>query len=394
MPLIPVAAGDDVVASILADLAIILLAAKLGDELFKRIGQPAIVGEILAGLLIGPAVLGLVGPSETLEVFAELGVVFLLFWVGLETRISQMREVGSTAAAVGVSGVVFPFAAGLVAGLAFGESTATSLFLGSALAATSVGITSAVFAELGILATRPARIVLGAAVIDDILALLLVAVAVGIAADGGVDILSILISTALALGFVAILALGGTTLMRRRPQILQAPRFSDSPLLPAVILCLGIAALAAGVGLAAVIGAFLAGMIVAETKEVSPIEREIEPLYAFFPPFFFASIGIGLDLDAFTEASTLLLVAGLTLLAIVAKAGGCLLGARGLPRNERGVVTVGMVPRGEVGIIVAGIGAASGVIDAELFAAIVAMSILTTIAVPPVLRRIVAGSPS
>ena len=148
-------AAESSVSGIVADLAIILLAAKLGDELFKRIGQPAIIGEILAGLLIGPSVLGFVEPGETIEVFAELGVVFLLFWVGLETKLSEMREVGSTAAIVGVSGVVVPFAAGTGAGLAFGESAETSLFIGAALAATSVGITSAVFAELKLLARAP-----------------------------------------------------------------------------------------------------------------------------------------------------------------------------------------------------------------------------------------------
>lgn len=383
-------AAETAVAGIVADLAIILFAAKLGDELFKRIGQPAIVGEILAGLLIGPSVLGIVEPGETIEVFAELGVVFLLFWVGLETKLSDMREVGSTAAIVGVSGVVVPFAAGAAAGLLFGESASTSLFIGSALAATSVGITSAVFAELKLLTTRAARTVLGAAVIDDILALLLVAVAVGIAADGGVDVASILISAGLAFGFVALFALAGTAVMRKAPQLLHAPRFSESPLLPAVILCLGIAALAANIGLAAVIGAFLAGMIVAETKEQHPIEDEIAPLYAFFTPFFFASIGLALDLDVLLEPETLLVVVGLSALAVVTKLLGAWPGARRLGGREARIVALGMVPRGEVGIIVAGIGSVSGVVDAELFAAIVGMSIVTTLIVPPFLRRLAA----
>ena len=176
--------------------------------------------------------------------------------------------------------------------------------------------------------------------------------------------------------------------MQRRPTLLQAPRFSESPLLPAVILCLVLAALAAEVGLAAVIGAFLAGMIVAETKDQHPIEREVEPLYAFFPPFFFASIGIELELDVFGDTGTLGLLAAVTAVAAATKLLGGYLGARSLRRREAAAVGVGMVPRGEVGIIVAGIGSAAGVIDAELFAAIVGMSILTTIAVPPVLRRL------
>ena len=376
------------VAGALTDLAIILVAAKIGDEIFKRIGQPALVGEILAGLLVGPSVIGLVEPSEALEIFAELGVVFLLFWVGLETRLSEMREVGGTAARVGLIGVILPFGAGVGAGLAFGESTETSLFIGAALAATSVGITSAVFADLGLLGSRAARTVLGAAVIDDILALLLVAVAIGIAAEGGLDLVSLGISLGFAFAFLAVFAFGGTRLMQKRPQILSDPEFADSPLLPAVIICLALAALAAQVGLATVIGAFLAGMIIAETKEQHSIEEELAPLYAFFPPFFFASIGIGIELDALADGGALLLLGGLTFLAVATKWIGSFIGARGLGRQDAKLIAIGMIPRGEVGIIIAGIGAAAGVIDAELFAAIVGMSVLTTLMVPPLLRRL------
>lgn len=384
---VPIGAATEA-AGALGDLAIVLIAAKLGDEVFKRIGQPAIVGEILAGLLVGPAVFGLVELSDVLEVFAELGVVFLLFWVGLETRLHEMREVGGVATRVGIAGVALPFAGGFATGLALGESTETAIFIGAALSATSVGITSAVLAELGALGTRAARTILGAAVIDDILALILVAVAVGIAAEGGVDALSILVALGLSAAFVAFFALGGVRLLQARPGLLQEPRFSESPLLPAVIVCLVLAALAAEIGLATVIGAFLAGLIVAETKDQHPIEEEVEGLYAFFPPFFFASIGIELELGVFTDPEVLAVLALVTAVAIATKLAGSALGARGQPAAELRAISVGMVPRGEVGIIIAGIGASAGVIDAELFAAIVGMSILTTLLVPPVLRRL------
>ena len=386
---LPIAAASPA-AGVLIDLAIILAAAKLGDEIFKRIGQPAIVGEILAGLIIGPSVIGLVAPSEVLDVFAELGIVFLLFWVGLESKLSDMKSVGGLAATVGAGGIAVPFGAGLIAGLAFGESFETSMFIGAALAATSTGITSAVFAELGKLRTRAARTVLGAAVVDDILALMLLAIAVGIAESGGVAIAEIAVSIGLALGFVALFALGGSAILRRAPRLLQAPRFAKSPLMPAVILCLAIAAFAAQIGLAAVIGAFLAGMIVAETKDHTPIEQEIAPLYAFFPPFFFASIGIGVELSVFADPAVIGLLLGLTALAIVTKLIGTLPAVRKLGRHEGLIIGVGMIPRGEVGIIVAGIGLMSGVTDDDLFAAIVGMSILTTIVVPPILRALYA----
>jgi Kef-type K+ transport system membrane component KefB len=326
--------------------------------------------------------------SEVLEVFAELGVIFLLFWVGLETRVSEMREVGKTALSVGISGVVLPFGAGIGLGLALGESTATAVFLGAALAATSVGITSAALIQLEMLRTRAARTILGAAIVDDILALILVAVATGIASESGLAVTEVLVVAGLAVAFVAFFALGGTRLIARRPQILQEPRFSESPLLPAVILCLGIAALAAQIGLAAIIGAFLAGLMVAETKEQHPIEDEVAPLYAFFPPFFFAFVGIELDLGALLEPGALGLFLLVTATAVASKWAGARIGARGLEHREAQIVAVGMVPRGEVGIIVVTIGATVGAVGDELFAVVVAMSIATTIAVPPVLRRL------
>jgi Kef-type K+ transport system membrane component KefB len=375
-------------AETLTDLFLVLVAAKLGDEVFKRIGQPAIVGEILAGVLVGPSLLGLVEPGEVLELFAELGVVFLLFWVGLETRLSAMRAVGRVAVGVGAAGVVLPFLGGIGLGVALGESAETSVFLGAALAATSAGITSATFLELGIARTRAARTVLGAAVVDDVLALILLSVAVGMAAEGGVDVGEIALSLVLAVGFVAFIALGGTRLLQNRPKLLDAPRFADSPLLPAVILCLGLAAFSAQIGLAALIGAFLAGMMVAETKDQNTIEEEVRPLYAFFPPFFFAFIGIQLDLDSLLSGHALALLAAITALAVVTKLVPAYLAARPLGRRQASIVAVGMVPRGEVGIVVASIGAAEGVVDAELFGVVVAMSILTTLLAPFTLRRL------
>lgn len=383
---LPLAAADT--AGVLTELFVVLLAAKLGDELFNRIRQPVIVGEILGGVLIGPSVLGLVEPSEVLSVFSELGVVFLLFWVGLETRLSEMRAVGGSAVSVGVTGALVPFAAGIALGVALGEKPETTVFLGAALAATSAGITAATFLQLGIARSRAARTVLGAAVVDDIVALLLLSVAVGMAGEGGVDAGRILAALAVAVVFIAFVTLGGTRLLQRRPHLLEAPRFAASPFLPAVLLCLGLAAFAASIGLAALIGAFLAGMVVAETKEHSSIEDEVRPLYAFLPPFFFAFIGIELELAELLEPGTLALLAGVTALAVGTKLVPAYLAARpGLGGGEAALVGVGMSPRGEVGIVVASIGVAEGVVGQELFAVVVGMSILTTLMAPFVLRR-------
>jgi Kef-type K+ transport system membrane component KefB len=381
-------AASPALAATLVDLFVVLLAAKAGDELFKRMGQPGIVGEILAGVLVGPAVLGWVEPGETIEVFAELGAVFLLFWVGLETKLDDIRAVGRTAGLVGLLGVILPFAGGAGFAAALGEETAVVVFMGAALVATSVGITSAVLAELGLVTTPPGRTILGAAVVDDVLAMLILGVAVGIAGGGGADFASLAFSTALAIGFVVFVALGGTRFMQSRPGILKAPRFSESPLLPAVILCLGLAALSAQIGLAAIIGAFLAGMVVAETREQHPIEEEVAPLYAFFPPFFFAFIGLQLDPGSYTDGRTLGLLAAVTVIAVATKFVGAWLGARSLGRREATIVGVGMVPRGEVGIVIAGVALAEGAVSEEFFAVVVGMSVVTTLLAPPVLRAV------
>jgi Kef-type K+ transport system membrane component KefB len=385
----PPLAASAGIADALLGLFIVLVAAKVGDEIFKRLGQPTIVGEILAGLIVGPAVLGWVELTETLEVFAELGVVFLLFWVGLETRIGELRAVGRVAASVGLLGVAVPWATGLAIGLLYGRSLSTSTFLGAALVATSVGITSAVLVDLGKLRTRAGRTILGAAIVDDILAMLIVAVATGLATSGdeGVDVRELVVVAAMAVVFVAFLALGGTSLMRRFPGLLTKPRFAESPLLPAVILCLGLAAIAAEIGLAAIIGAFLAGLMVAETKEQHPIEEEVVPLYAFFTPFFFVSIGVQIDLDALGSWGAISLLAVITVAAVLSKLAGAGLGALALGRAEALFVGWGMVPRGEVGIVVAGLGLTTGVLGEEVFAVIVAMSLVTTLLVPPILRR-------
>ncbi|MDH4346491.1 MAG: cation:proton antiporter, partial [Thermoleophilia bacterium] len=195
-----------------------MLAAKVGDELFKRLGQPTLIGEILAGVIVGPAVLGFVEPGEVIDVFAELGVVFILFWVGLETRIHELLGVGRSAALVGVLGVIVPFAGGYAFAAARGEDTATSLFFAAALVATSVGITSAVLIGIGALETRSGRTILGAAVVDDILAMLVVAVASAIAVGGGASVVELLVVAGMAFAFVGFFALGGTRLMRRYPR--------------------------------------------------------------------------------------------------------------------------------------------------------------------------------
>jgi Kef-type K+ transport system membrane component KefB len=389
---LPLAAAASDTSEALFALFALLLAAKLGEELFRRIHQPVVVGEILAGLVVGPSLLGIVEIDDVISLFAELGVIFLLFWVGLESKLGDLRNVGRSASLVGTLGVAIPVGAGVAAAFIFGASTATAFFIGAALAATSVGITSAILIELDQQKTPAGRTILGAAVIDDILALIVLAIATGVASEGGVSAGEILLLLALSIAFLGFFGLGGQRLLAARPAMLEAPRFADSPLLPAVLICLGLAVLAAEIGLAAVIGAFLAGMIVAETRDQNSIGAEVAPLYAFFAPFFFASIGLQINLSVLADSSTLLLILGVTALAVITKYGAAWLGSRSLGKRARKIVAAGMVPRGEVGVIVAGLGYSKGAIDAEIFGVVVAMAVLTTLIAPYMLRRAASGA--
>ena len=378
----------DHLAEILLQLFVLLLAAKIGDEIFKRLGQPTVVGEILAGVVVGPALLGWYEINAETQLFAEIGVVLLLFQVGVETRLGDLLKVGGTAAAVGGLGVVVPLAGGFALGSLLGYSIEVSVFLAAALVATSVGITSGVLGSLGALRTMSGRVILGAAVIDDVLAMLILAVATGLA-GGGVSVDRILTLVALAVAFIGIVVIGGTQVLRRRRSLLTDPEFASTPFLPGMIIMLGLAALSAIIGLAAIIGAFLAGMVVGESSERHALEEEVAPVAAFFTPFFFGSIGAQVDLAGLADWGVIALLLGVTAVAIVTKFAGALVGSLRLGMRRATLIAAGMVPRGEVGIVVAGLGLQTGAISGSVYSVVVGMAILTTLIVPPFLPALV-----
>jgi Kef-type K+ transport system membrane component KefB len=373
---------------VLFQLFAVLLATKLGDELFKRIGQPALVGEILGGVIVGPGVLGWFQITPETSLFAEIGAVLLLFQIGVDTRIGQVLQVGRTALAVAVLGVILPFAGGYLLGGALNLGEVGSIFLAATLTATSVGITGGALQGLGALGTLSGRVIIGAAVIDDVLAMLIVAVVVGVSA-GEVSPERLLLLLALAVAFIGIVAVGGSGILRRRRSLLTDPKFAETPFLPGMILMLGLAALAAQIGLAAIIGAFLAGMVVGESSERHALETETAPVAAFFTPFFFGFVGAQVDPAAFGSLGTFGLLAGITLLAVGAKFAGSFLGAIRTGRSRAALIAWGMVPRGEVEIIVAGLALTAGAFDAPLYAAIVGMVVITAVAVPPLMAPLV-----
>ena len=376
------------VAETLFELFALLLAAKLGHELFRRLRQPTVVGEIIGGVVVGPAAMGLVHLTPETGLFAEIGVVLLLFQVGLETRLGDLVRVGGGALLVGALGVALPFAGGFLIAELLGAPLEVAVFLAAALTATSVGITSRTLRELGALATVSGRIILGAAVIDDVLAMLILALASGIAA-GSVSLDRIALLLLLAAAFIVAVLVGGTRLLRRHRSILTVPAFAETPFLPGMILMLGLAALSAQIGLAAIIGAFLAGMVVGESSERHALEAEVAPVAAFFTPFFFGFIGAQVDLAGLADGATLTLALGVTVLAVVTKFAGAWLGSIRQGGARALLIGWGMVPRGEVGIVVAGLGLQVGAIDARLYSVVVAMAILTTLLAPPFLPSLV-----
>ena len=380
--------------NILLSLFIVFIAAQVGAEIAQRLKLPAVVGEIAAGCLIGPSALGWVRVNEPLEVLAEIGAVLLLFSVGLETRVGDLRRVGRVATLVGVAGVILPFVLGAAWAYFLADfSTPKAMFVAAAFVATSAGITARVLQDLGALGRTESRVILGAAVIDDILAMLLLGVVTALQNGGGVDLVKLGLVLVQAIGFVFVIAFVGTHIMRRRSSMLDAPINPLSPLTLCLAGCLGLAAAAAGLGLAAIIGAFLAGMVAAESRQHHALERQLQPIMAFLVPFFFVVTGAKVDLGALGRwdvLGTLLLV---TLLAVLGKLIGCGLGALSLGRKGALIVGTGMVPRGEVGIIVASLGQQAGVFTGSTYAVIIAMSLLTSVIAPPVLKALLAKTP-
>lgn len=381
------AASSAGTADLLFGLFWVVLAAAVFGAVASKLGVPAVVGQVLAGILIGPSVLSLVRPDDFLLSLAELGAVFLLFMVGLETRFRDLLSVGKEALLVAVLGIAFPLALGFGFGLWQDQGNVSALFVGTALVATSVGITAKVLQEMGVLDARFAQVILGAAVIDDILGLTLLAVVSGLGAGESMSAAQVALILGLSVGFVALVLAVGIPLVRRfQPRLrnLSLSRMFNV----AIVVGLGVAALSTVAGLAPIIGAFLAGMVLAEVKDEVEFESKVHALESFLAPIFFVVVGLQLDLGVLGDP--VVIVAGLilTVLAVIGKVAGGLIGARSMGRRQSLLVGVGMVPRGEVGLIVASLGLAAGVIGKQVYAEVLLMVLLTTVLAPLVLRAL------
>ena len=373
-------------------LLIIFGSAKLLAEICERLGQPGIVGEILAGAIVGPSVLGWISPNETLKALSELGVMFLLFGVGLEVKASELLKVGGKATLVATIGVIVPFFAGWGILAAWGAPPVEAVFVGAAMVATSVGITASVLSARGLLHEIASQIILAAAVIDDVLGLIVLAI-VSSVARGRINFLDIALVAGLATAFTGIMAIWGTTAVKKiLPIFGSRARADNAEFHIALVFLFSMALLAQYTGVAAIVGAFLAGLALSDSADarVRTLTRGVSELLV---PFFLAGIGLHLNFAVFRSRSTIALALVILAAAIVTKLVGCGLGAISLGWQNVLKIGLGMVPRGEVGMVVAQIGLGMSVISNEVYGVVVFMAVATTL-VTPLLLKIAFRAPA
>jgi Kef-type K+ transport system membrane component KefB len=424
--------GPMVLAGVLLSLVVIYIASKLGGELSKKVDLPPVLGELVGGVIVGVSALhllvfpeggaaasdsaimsvlqwlGHLSPealssvyatqSEVLSVLAELGVIILLFEIGLESDLRELQKVGYQAAIVAVVGVVAPFTAG-TAGLMFffGVPAIPAIFAGAALTATSIGITSKVLSELGRLKTREGQMIVGAAVIDDVLGIIVLAVVASLAKTGEVDILNVIYLIISASTFLLGAIFLGKFFNKSFVAIADKLQTRGKLVIPAFTFAFFMAFLANIIQLEAILGAFAAGLVLDETDKRKELDQQVVPIADILVPIFFVSVGAQADLrvlNPFVAENRAGLVIAMFLI-VVAIAGKLITGwtVFGKEPVNRLAIGVGMIPRGEVGLVFAGIGAASGVLSKPLEAAIIIMVILTTFLAPPFLRIAFKGSP-
>ncbi len=385
VPSLLVSLGTDGPAKIPLSLLIIFVSAKLMAEIFERFGQPGIVGEILAGVLVGPSVLGWLEPNEFLSALSELGAMFLLFRVGLDVKASELMKVGGAATVVAVVGVIVPFILGSAIMLAWHAPLNEAIFVGAAMVATSVGITASVLSAKGLLHTISAKIILAAAVIDDVLGLLVLAV-VSSLTRGKFDPLQLAFTALAAVAFTVIVAKWGThAMVKIAPKAEANLALTEARFAIAMSLLFALSVLAVYTGVAAIVGAFLAGLAMAESS--GQRERDLASgVTELLVPFFLAGIGLHVGLSSFARTGTAVLAIVILLAAVLSKFIGCGLGSLSLGKTEAMRIGVGMIPRGEVGMVVAQIGLGFGIIEQDVYSVVVFMSVATTIVAPPLLK--------
>jgi Kef-type K+ transport system membrane component KefB len=370
---------------LLLNLFAIFVAAKVVGEIFERLSLPAVLGEILAGVALGPFALGWIQPSDTIHSVAEVGAIFVLFSAGLETSPADLIRVGRKALLVALAGIVVPFILGFAYMKARGDATTEAVFVGAAMVATSVGITARVLGDLKVLSTPTAKIILGAAVFDDILGMVLLAVVAGLASAEGLQWLHLGILIGEAVAFALFMIFVAPRIVHRIQPKMERLSTQNASFVVALAICLLLSWLATKIGMAAIIGAFFAGLMFADYAPRWNLLPRVSGITEFLAPYFFFTIGSRLNLKLFT-GDVWIAASVISLLAIVSKVIGC-----GLPLLREGWPTVfrvgiGMMPRGEVALIVALVGLQSQIVAPSTYAIVVFMTAVTTLLAPPLLR--------
>lgn len=375
---------------LLLELFTVFVSAKVVGEAFERLRLPSVLGEVLAGIVLGPYALAWIRPSNIVYSLAEVGAIFVLFSAGLEISPRDLARVGNKAMQVAVAGVVLPFLLGFAYMKLRGDGSSEAVFVGAAMVATSVAITARVLGDLRVLSTRTAQIILGAAVFDDILGMLLLAVVAGVAHGGGPRWIHLLILAGEATVFALFMIFAAPRIVRTIEPGVEQLSTQNASFIVALAICLLFSWLAARIGMAAIIGAFFAGLVFADYAPRWNLAPRVNGITEFLAPFFFFTIGARLSLKTFT-GNVLLAAIVVSLLAIVSKIIGC-----GVPLVREGWpavfrVGVGMVPRGEVALIVALVGLESGIVLQSTYAIVVFMTAVTTLIAPPMLRYLFKG---
>jgi Kef-type K+ transport system membrane component KefB len=419
--------GPIILAGVLLSLVAIYVAAKVGGEICARINLPPVLGELVGGVVVGVSALNLIvfpegaaaaepssslimnflemtaglqptalstvfqADSEVISVLAELGVIILLFEIGLESDLKELLRVGPQAAIVAIIGVAVPFAAGTAGLIAlFGIGTIPAVFAGAALTATSIGITAKVLAEIQRLSSKEGQIIIGAAVLDDVLGIIVLAVVASLAKTGEIEIINVVYLIAGAAAFLIGSIFLGRLLSPYFVSLVEQLQTRGQVIISALIFAFVLSYIAAAIQLEAILGAFAAGLILAETSKRKEVEEQVSPIADMLVPVFFVTVGAKTDLSVLNPADPgnregLIIASFLIIVAIIGKvvSGFTVFGQPGINRLAIGI---GMVPRGEVGLVFAGVGSASGVLSESLEAAIIVMVILTTFLAPPLLR--------
>ena len=386
----------------------ILAASKLLGELAERMGQPAVLGELIAGVVVGASVLGVLpidGPiHEVVELLAEVGVALLLFEIGLETDLREMARVGGAAATVAMVGVAAPFLLGFLYWMMVEPTigthaegitnTVVAIFVGATLTATSVGITARVLNDIGQLHAPESRVIIGAAVVDDVLGLVILAIVSGLAAGAALSVFGIIMTFVIAVGFLVLAVILGNLVAPRLFGLIDQMRVRGVLLVAAFSFALLFAALAGLAGSAMIIGSFAAGIVLSSTNQFEMISDRIKPVGDIFTPIFFVAVGAGVDVRLFLpwsdRFSVPVLGVGFALLAIaiVGKVVSGYSVGWGRRKLHHLAIGVGMIPRGEVGLIFAHLGLSRGILSSEVFSAVLIMVIFTTFLTPPILKPI------